>query len=104
MIAGYACFQVVGRVTWSPMTNPYGLLGAITRIIANTTIFTLFYLAAISALFLSFEPLRQFARLVPDLLPGASSLRRRPRVAEAKQEISASATEESLPEVTFESK
>lgn len=104
LIAGFACYQVVGRVTWSPITNPYGLLGAIARIVANTTIFSLFYLVAISALFLSFEPLRQFSRLVPDLLPGASRLRRARPVAESKQDISAPTTEEALPEATFESK
>jgi PST family polysaccharide transporter len=76
LIAGLACARIVGAMRWQPLVAPFGLAGVLARIITNSVLFTLLYLATVVILFGSLDPLRQFVRLLPHLLPGANSRRR----------------------------
>jgi PST family polysaccharide transporter len=88
LIAGLACALIVAPLRWPLLVAPVALLGAITRIVTNSALFTLLYLGAVVVLFWSLEPLRQFVRLVPDLLPGVSSRRRSRSVGEPEHILS----------------
>jgi hypothetical protein len=76
----------VARMRWLPLVAAFGLAGTITRIATNSVLFTLLYLGIIIVLFGGIEPLRQFARLIPDLVPGLSS-RRKSRSVEGSNQI-----------------
>jgi O-antigen/teichoic acid export membrane protein len=76
LIAGYSCAAIVARMRWLPLIAPYGLAGVITRIATNSAIFIVLYLIAAMVLFGGAEPLGQFVRLLPNLIPGASSWRK----------------------------
>ena len=86
LIAGLSCAAVVARMRWLPLVAAFGLAGTITRIATNSVLFTLLYLGIIIVLFGGIEPLRQFARLIPDLVPGLSS-RRKSRSVEGSHQI-----------------
>jgi O-antigen/teichoic acid export membrane protein len=86
LIAGLSCAAVVARMRWLPLVAAFGLAGTITRIATNSVLFTLLYLGIIIVLFGGIEPLRQFARLIPDLVPGLSS-RRKSRSVEGSNQI-----------------
>jgi O-antigen/teichoic acid export membrane protein len=86
LIAGLSCAAVVARMPWLPLVAAFGLAGTITRIATNSVLFTLLYLGIIIVLFGGIEPLRQFARLIPDLVPGLSS-RRKSRSVEGSNQI-----------------
>lgn len=76
LVAAFACARVLKYMPMPPHLAINGLGGAIVRIVAYNALFGLLYLLLIVALFGSMEPLRQFGRLMPDLLPKISFLRR----------------------------
>lgn len=104
LIAGLTCAQIVGRMEWPPLASPFGLPGAITRIVTNSVLFTLLYLGSVTALFRGFEPLRQIVRLLPDLLPGVSSWQQSQRSRRGAQDMTDPTVEPAAQEVTFGSK
>lgn len=55
------------------LTMP-GALGAFTRLVSVSLLFFTLYLIAVVALHRSFDPLRQTARLIADLLPGRAAM------------------------------
>jgi PST family polysaccharide transporter len=76
LVAAFACARVLKYMPMPPHLAINGLGGAIVRIVAYNALFGLLYLLLIVVLFGSMEPLRQFGRLMPDLLPQISFLRR----------------------------
>lgn len=74
--AGFATFALEATPMWTPFASTLGLPGIVERIIATSGIFTFLYFGVIVVLSGSWEPLRSFARLAPDLLPGSSIWRR----------------------------
>jgi len=102
LIAGSSCAAIVGHMRWMPLVAPYGLAGTITRIITNSALFTLLYLAAVLVLFGGPEPVRQFARLIPDLIPGVSSWRKSKSVGEPDHLVTRPIVESAVQQVTFE--
>jgi O-antigen/teichoic acid export membrane protein len=73
IVAGLACAGIVYSITRRPLVASSGVVGAIGSIAAKSALFTLLYLAAVVVLHASLEPLREFVRIVSDLLPGDSS-------------------------------
>jgi len=104
LVAGLACAAVVAPMRWLPLVAPFGLAGVVTRIATNSLFFTLFYLGAVVILFGSFEPLRRFWRLVPDLVPGVSSWRHPRSVEKPDYNMSSASVGPSAQEVTFDTK
>ena len=83
LIAALACALLVASMPWLPLITASGLAGSLARIVANSVIFVLLYIAAIVALHRSLDPLREIARLLPDLVPGIRPfLRSSPEVPE----------------------
>jgi PST family polysaccharide transporter len=75
-VAGVACARALKDMPLPSHLAINGLGRAIIRIAAYNALFGLLYLLFIIALFGSADPLRQFARLLPDLLPQIRSWRR----------------------------
>jgi O-antigen/teichoic acid export membrane protein len=71
LLAGSISAAILNGI--STLAAAPGLFGAIARILAVSSIFSLVYLTSVVLLHGSTEPLRQFARLLPDLLPSAKS-------------------------------
>jgi O-antigen/teichoic acid export membrane protein len=67
--AAAICARLLRDMPLPPQLPIDGLGRAITRIVLNNALFGLLYLAILAILFGSMEPLLQFARLLPDLLP-----------------------------------
>jgi O-antigen/teichoic acid export membrane protein len=67
--ASVACFQGFRHLPMPPLLAIGGFGRAIARIVAIDVSFGLLYLLFIVVLFGSAQPLRQFGRLLPDLLP-----------------------------------
>jgi len=70
IIAALVCAALVASMPWLPLVTESGVVGAIARIVANSVLFMLLYAAAVAALYGSLNPLREVARLLPDLVPG----------------------------------
>jgi O-antigen/teichoic acid export membrane protein len=102
LTAGLACSALVARMRWHPLVAPFGLVGTITRIVTNSLLFNLLYLGTIIILFGGFEPLHQFVRLVPDLVPGVSSWRRSRSVKGSEQILSGHVVKPAVQKATFE--
>lgn len=102
LVAALACAVLLTSMPWLPLITASGLPGAISRIIANSLLFALLYLAAVVVLYGGFDPLREVARLLPDLVPGMR-LSRRPTV-EVPAIRNNAPVKSILPEVTFDNK
>ena len=101
LIAALVCTVLLASMPWLPLVTASGLAGALARIIANSVLFVLLYLAAVVALYGSLDPLHEVARLLPDLVPGVrSSLR---SSLEVPEDIPDNTPVKSIrPEVTFD--
>lgn len=73
IVAAITCARALRDMPMPPQLATNGLGQAITRIVLYNLLFGVLYLLIIVALYRSMEPLRQFAKLVPDLVPQASS-------------------------------
>ncbi len=69
IVASVICAQALRYLPMPPQLAMGGFGRALLRIVANNALFGLLYLLFIVVLFGSVEPLRQLARLLPDLLP-----------------------------------
>jgi O-antigen/teichoic acid export membrane protein len=74
-VAAVICARTLRHLPMPPQLTIGGLGQAAARIVVNNALFGLLYLLIIVALYGSMKPLRQFARLLPDLLPQISSKR-----------------------------
>jgi hypothetical protein len=101
IVAAITCARALRDMPMPPQLATNGLGQAITRIVLYNLLFGVLYLLIIVALYRSMEPLRQFAKLVPDLVPQASSWG---SGARGKVERSASATcgEPAISEIRLE--
>lgn len=104
LIAGLACAGIVAPMRWPLLVAPFGMLGAITRIVLNSVLFTLLYLGALVVLFRGLEPLREFGRLLLDLLPGVSIWRPSRSVEESKHIVISPVAEPVVQEAIFDNK
>jgi PST family polysaccharide transporter len=104
LIAGLLSAQIVGYLKWLPLAATIGIAGAIARILINSFLFTLLYLLAIAVLFKGIEPMRQIARLLPDLLPTISFRRQDQSARDSKQRTNLQTSKLTAQEVTFEGK
>lgn len=95
------CARVLRNMPMSAQLPVNGLGRAATRILLYDTVFGLLYLVILVILFRSMEPLIQFARLLPDLLPGFSSWREGAKRKAGRMGPSP-AGEPSLPEIRLE--
>jgi O-antigen/teichoic acid export membrane protein len=75
--AAWICARILKNVPMPPQLAIGGVGWAIARIVLNNAVFGLLYLVILVLLFRSMEPLLQFARLLPDMVPGYSSWRSR---------------------------
>jgi O-antigen/teichoic acid export membrane protein len=69
LLAGCASAAIM-RGLFAPVAGP-GVMRAVVRILTNCSLFSVLYLVAVILLHGGFDPLRQIARLLPDMLPGA---------------------------------
>jgi O-antigen/teichoic acid export membrane protein len=103
-IAGLACAALLASMPWLPLVTSSGPAGAIARIVTNSALFTLLYLATIVALYGGLDPLREVGRLLPDLVPGIRRFSRSSSV-EVSEHVRNDAPVKSIQrEVTFDSK
>ena len=102
LIAGLSCAAIVARMRWHPLVEPFGLAGTVTRIVTNSSFFTLLYLGIIIIMFGGIEPLREFTRLLPDLVPGVSSWRKFRSVEGRDQILSSQAVQSAVRKATLE--
>ena len=70
VIAGLACAALMASMPWLPLVASSGAAGAVARIVTNSVLFTLLYLATVVVLYGGMDPLREVGRLLPDLVPG----------------------------------
>jgi O-antigen/teichoic acid export membrane protein len=104
LIAGLACAVLVAAMPWLPLVTSSALAGAVARIVTNSVLFMLLYLAAVVVLYGSLDPLREVGRLLPDLVPGIRSSSRFSSV-EVPEHIRNNAPVNSIRhEVTFDNK
>jgi polysaccharide transporter, PST family len=104
LIAGFACAGMVASMPWLPLIAASGLTGVVVRMVTNSVLFTALYLGAVVVLFGGLEPVRQFIRLLPDLLPGVSAWRRSRSVAEPAYIVESPVVGPAAQEVTLENK
>jgi O-antigen/teichoic acid export membrane protein len=69
IVASVICARTLRYLPMPPQLSIGGFGSALVRIAANNALFGLLYLVSIVVLFGSVEPLKQIARLLPDLLP-----------------------------------
>lgn len=79
LLAAFACSYVVS--SFEPYAATEGFGGAFLRILVVSSIFVVLYLAIVTVLFRGFEPLRQFVKLLPNMLP-IPQFSKRPAVVE----------------------
>lgn len=67
LLAGFASAAIM-RGLFVPVAAP-GVISALARIVADCTLFSALYIGAVVVLHGGYDPLRQVARLLPDILP-----------------------------------
>lgn len=103
IVAGLACAGLMASMPWLPLVTSSGLAGAVARIVTNSVLFTLLYLATVIVLYGGLDPLREVGRLLPDLVPGVRRFSR--GCAEISEDIRNNTPVTSLrPEVTYGNK
>jgi O-antigen/teichoic acid export membrane protein len=73
VIAELMSVKLIVSTQWRLVAEPSGVVGEMAKIVTISALFAALYLGAVVILFGGLEPLRQFTRLLPDLLPGVSS-------------------------------
>jgi O-antigen/teichoic acid export membrane protein len=71
LLAGCASAVIIQEI--SPLVEASGVLGAVVRIVAISSLFSALYIGAVIVLHGGCEPLRQIARLLPDIVPWGRS-------------------------------
>jgi PST family polysaccharide transporter len=71
LIAGWLCAEMMRKL---PLGSMPGAAGATLRIVTNSCVLTVLYVAAVVLLHGGFEPFRQVARLIPALSPGSGRI------------------------------
>jgi O-antigen/teichoic acid export membrane protein len=79
IVAGYSCFAIANEIP--ALLAASGVVGALTRITMISLLFSVLYVGAVAFLHGGFDTLRQFARLLPEMLPQAASEKTRPPAA-----------------------
>lgn len=105
LIAALACALLVASTPWLPLVTASGLAGALARIVENSVLFVVLYIAAVVALYGSLDPLHEVARLLPDLVPGIRPfLRSSLEVPKDIRNRNNTPVKSIRPEVTFDNK
>jgi O-antigen/teichoic acid export membrane protein len=74
LLAAWVSYLALSRI--SVLASASGTLGTIARIAAVSSVFSALYMGSVILLHGGLEPLRQVARLLPDIVPWGSSSRR----------------------------
>jgi PST family polysaccharide transporter len=78
LLAGCACAAIIRGIPSAVTAS--SSLGALTRVVTNSLLFGALYIGAVVLLHRGYAPLRQVARLFPDMVPWRRFLRPAPAV------------------------